>query len=144
MALADFDYDFEDEDLLLGFGFIDHDSTTSTTATSCDSISSQPSRDSYSQRSPDHSVGVSPTHSSNTTSEDDDSLADIHLKSSSSLTDSDAPGDAVTRPKRKRRRYPNAKDAEGNWLVPRIPLPRILKSDIRRSYGLMFTNVYNS
>lgn len=46
--------------------------------------------------------------------------------------------------KRKRRRYPNAKDANGNWLVPTIPLPRILKSDIRRSYGIMFANVYNS
>lgn len=46
--------------------------------------------------------------------------------------------------KRKRRRNAHLKDKDGNWLVPRIHLPRIPKSDIRRSFGIMFTNVYNS
>lgn len=46
--------------------------------------------------------------------------------------------------KRKRRRYAHLKDSEGNWLIPCIHLPRIPKSDIRRSFGIMFMNVYNS
>lgn len=41
-------------------------------------------------------------------------------------------------------RHRHLKDSEGNWLIPKLHLPRIPKSDIRRSYGLMFANVYNS
>ncbi len=44
----------------------------------------------------------------------------------------------------RRRRFCDMKDANGEWIVPRIPLPRIIKRDIRRSYAQMLTNVYNS
>jgi hypothetical protein len=47
--------------------------------------------------------------------------------------------------KRQRRlRICDRKDKNGNWLVPHIPLPRIPKRDIRRTYAMILTNVYNS
>ncbi len=46
--------------------------------------------------------------------------------------------------KSKRCRNFYKRDQSGNWLIPHIPLPRIPKTDIRRDYGLFFTNVYNS
>lgn len=49
-----------------------------------------------------------------------------------------------TERKRKRRRFYDTKDENGNWLIPHVPLPRIPKSDIRREYAQLFTNVYNS
>lgn len=47
------------------------------------------------------------------------------------------------RRKRGLRRY-EKKDAQGNWIIPHIPLPRIPKQDIRRNYGQMVVNVFNS
>lgn len=49
-----------------------------------------------------------------------------------------------TERKRKRRRFYDTKDENGNWLIPHVPLPRIPKSDIRREYAQLFSNVYNS
>lgn len=46
--------------------------------------------------------------------------------------------------KKKRCRTFYKRDDEGNYIIPHVPLPRIPKNDVRRSYGLFFTNVYNS
>lgn len=63
---------------------------------------------------------------------------DLDTSSSSNSSDSKS-----KRRKRGLRRY-EQKDSDGNWVIPHIPLPRIPKQDIRRNYGQMFANVFNS
>jgi hypothetical protein len=50
----------------------------------------------------------------------------------------------VSRSKKNKREYGNISDSGKPTVTRRIPLPRIPKCDIRRNYGVMFTNVFNS
>lgn len=54
--------------------------------------------------------------------------------------------DTTKSSKRRKRgfRVYEQKDEQGNWLIPHVPLPRIPKTDIRRNYGQMVANVFNS
>jgi hypothetical protein len=50
----------------------------------------------------------------------------------------------VTIQKQKQSRKRKKENIDDGTIVPRLPLPRIPKQDIRRKYGMMFSNIFNS
>lgn len=83
------------------------------------------------------------------------SASSLSLDSSSDVSPSDESSQSTSPPaikgrkeeeknKKKRCRTFYKRNDEGNYIIPHVPLPRIPKNDVRRSYGLFFTNVYNS